>query len=153
MSYNANFTASVGSKMATIRLLAHTKRTATTVSTTTPAFRCYSFPPVSSQAAPLNFSHFCFGENDKVQCVCGSSNITRKPLVQCLQCGLWYHVQCTRLTQCTAKRSQFSCHVCRAVPSKRKKGFDPTNSMTVRIPKAHTPITTFISIRVHLNGL
>ena len=56
--------------------------------------------------------------------------------MQCLPCSLWSHVQCARRT---AKRSQFSCHVCRAVPSRRKKGFDQTRSLAVRIPRHILP--------------
>ena len=104
-------------------------------STTSPALRCYSPPPVSSRAAP-HFSRFCIGEKEKVRCVCGVSSATGKPLVQCLPCSLWSHVQCARRT---AKRSQFSCHVCRAVPSRRKKGFDQTRSLAVRIPRHILP--------------
>ena len=103
--------------MATTHLFA---TPATAVSTTTPALRCYSSPPVSSRAAPPHFSRYCIGENEKVRCVCGSGNET---VSECLQCGLWSHVQRARLIQRKAKRSQFSCQVCRAVLSKRKKGY------------------------------
>ena len=66
----------------------------------------------------------------------GANSAAGKPVVESLQCGFWSHVQCARLTQRTAKRSQFSCHICRAEVPKWKRG---TNNMIVRIPRHILP--------------
>ena len=113
--------------MATTHLLAHAKRTSSTaVSTSTPALRCYSPAPVSSRAAPPHFSRVCIAglspRNEKVRCICGTNATPGRPLVECLHCGFWSHVQCARLTERTAKRSQFACHLCRAATAKGRKG-------------------------------
>ena len=125
--------------MATSHLLAHARRvSATAVSTTTHSLRCYS-PPTTSRAAPPHASRVCPGRHSprtvKVRCVCGSNNTSGKPLVKCLKCDFWSHTHCARLTQRTAKRAQFSCHICSAVPrGKKGKGASQSNKMTISIP-------------------
>ena len=127
----------------TARLLAHAKRTSVTaVSTTTPALRCYS-PPTTSRAAPPVYSRVYTGapfSPEKVRCVCEGNSHSGKPLVECLQCGLWSHVQCARLTQRTAKRSQFICHHCSRGQKARKN--NTNKGLIVRIPLQSSNSTT-----------
>ena len=130
---------SLCAKHCTSHLLAHAKRVSSTaVSTTTHSLRCYS-PPTTSRAAPPHASRACPGRHSprtvKVRCICGSSNTSGKPLVKCLKCDFWSHTHCARLTQRTAKRAQFSCHICSAVPrGKKGKGSSQSNKMTISIP-------------------
>ena len=126
-------------------LLAHAKRTSTTaVSSTTPALRCYS-PPTTSRAAPPPFSRVHADGTPlspgKVGCVCGSNSRAEKALVECLQCGLWSHIQCARLTQRTAKRSQFLCYQCRLGTSKSKS----SKRLVVRIPVQQSTSVSTVS--------
>ena len=127
----------------TARLLAHAKRTSVTaVSTTTPALRCYS-PPTTTRAAPPVYSRVYTGapfSPEKVRCVCEGNSLSGKPLVECLQCGLWSHVQCARLRQRTAKRSQFICHHCSRGPKARKN--NTNKGLIIRIPLQSSIPTT-----------
>ena len=43
-------------------------------------------------------------DKDKVLCVCGVTTNDGKPMVQCIRCCAWSHLQCVRLTQRTAKK-------------------------------------------------
>ena len=120
------------------RLLSHAKRTSVSaVCTTTPALRCYSTTSTTRAAPPL-FSRVCTGTSsppEKVRCVCEDTSSNGKSLVECLQCGFWSHIQCARLTQRTAKRSQFACHQCRTATSKGKKGTNLSKGLIVRFPR------------------
>ena len=55
-------------------------------------------------------------DKDKVLCVCGVTTNDGKPMVECVRCCAWSHLQCVRLTQRTAKKVMFQCHRCKGQP-------------------------------------
>ena len=59
-------------------------------------------------------------DKDKVLCVCGVTTNDGKPMVQCIRCCAWSHLQCVRLTQRTAKKIMFHCHRCKGLPVNNK---------------------------------
>ena len=52
-------------------------------------------------------------DSDKVLCVCGVTHDDGRPMVECIKCNAWSHLQCVKLTQRTAKSAKFLCHKCK----------------------------------------
>ena len=73
---------------------------------------------------------------DKVLCVCGVTVNDGKPMVECVECGSWSHIQCARLTIRTAKKAAFRCHCCRpSLSFARDPGRDGMGSGSTKLGK------------------
>lgn len=123
-----------------VRLLSHAHCPA---ATSTPASRTSSSrvftalsparpaPPsisTSSKQPPTVSTSTSPSPTDKVLCGCGAVSNDGKPMVECVKCGTWSHLQCARLTKRTARKLSFLCHRCKissvgpATLASRRKG-------------------------------
>ena len=57
--------------------------------------------------------------SNKVLCVCGATINDGRPMVECMSCKAWSHLQCVHLTQRTAKTAKFQCHNCKPTISNK----------------------------------
>ena len=51
---------------------------------------------------------------------CGYARLGR-PMVECMKCNAWSHLQCVKLTKRTAKSAKFLCHKCKVAAPKHGK--------------------------------
>ena len=86
---------------------AFTASSAVTTSTSEPTAAAWCTGTSDTPSSSNSPSHNT--PSHKVLCVCGATDNDGRPMVECMSCKAWSHLQCVHLTQRTAKTAKYNC--------------------------------------------